>query len=145
METKKDISYGVVPILEKHGSHFVFLIYQYGRNKDVYWTFPKGHGEYGETSEESATRELFEETGLTVATLNTKKTFSHQYTFIYEDTLIEKTVVYYVGFVSDERFTVQSKEVKEAGWFSVADALKKLTHESGRKILLEIKGFLQLS
>jgi tRNA nucleotidyltransferase (CCA-adding enzyme) len=46
-------------ILEQNNK--VLLVYGYKSKK---WGFPKGHMEYGETEEQTAQRELYEETGI---------------------------------------------------------------------------------
>jgi bis(5'-nucleosidyl)-tetraphosphatase len=142
MHTLEDISYGVVPLLEKDGEIFVFLIHQFGRNSDVYWTFPKGHPEAGESPEETAHRELTEETGLIASSLETEKTFTQTYSFNFEDTRIHKTVVYYIGYVQAETFTLQATEVSQAGWFRFSEAQEKLSYDGAKEILMAIKDFV---
>ena len=46
-----------------HGNTEILLIKHV---KSGYWSFPKGHVENGETEEETAKREIKEETGLSV-------------------------------------------------------------------------------
>ena len=138
MRTVKDISYGIIPILKEGGDLKVFLIYQYGSKGDVYWTFPKGHPEEGETPEESASRELFEETALILEHIDTTKEYIQEYTFQHEDTIIDKKVVYYAGFVNAPTFTIQEEEVKEAGWFSLSEARGKLTHNLAKTMFDEV-------
>lgn len=46
-------------ILEQNNK--ILLVYGYKSKK---WGFPKGHMEYGETEEQTAQRELYEETGI---------------------------------------------------------------------------------
>ncbi len=139
MQTKDDISYGVIPLIKiDAGEWNVFLIHQYGHAGDIYWTFPKGHPEEGETGEEAGRRELFEETGITLASLDTTKPYKQTYSFPYKDILINKTVVYYVGIANTSAYTIQETEVQDAGWYSIEDALVKLTHEPAKKMLKEV-------
>ena len=140
----EEISYGVIPLLHKEGNVSVFLIHQYGRSNDVFWTFPKGHPETGESPEQTAVRELFEETGLRIERLQTEKTFSHKFTFTYKGSLTHKTVVYFIGLVSSEAFSLQAEEIEGAGWFTLSDALEKISYPDTRNILLQVKDFIEI-
>lgn len=139
MQTKKDYSYGVIPVRKEQDDWYVFLINQYSATGDVFWTFPKGHPEAGESPEEAARRELTEETAIVLEKLDTLKVYTQEYTFPFKDILIEKSAVYYLGFVQDEQFSIQEDEVKEAGWFLLADALEKLTHDKSKTILKAVQ------
>jgi 8-oxo-dGTP pyrophosphatase MutT (NUDIX family) len=139
MQTKDDISYGVIPLFQKDdGTWNVFLIHQYGHAGDIYWTFPKGHPEASETGEEAARRELLEETGITLASLDTSKPYTQTYNFPYKGVLINKTVVYYVGIASSLAYAIQEDEVQNAGWYSFEAALPRLTHDRAREMLTEV-------
>jgi len=137
MEIKQDYSCGVIPVIKTDQGWNVFLIYQYGSSGDVFWTFPKGHLEAGESPLEAATRELLEETGI-VATLREDIAFEQAYTFLYEGCQIEKKVTYYLGIASSTSFSIQEDEVQEAGWFSFEEAAQKLTHDSAKEILQSV-------
>ena len=144
MRTKDDISYGVIPLLKDSSGWKVFLIHQYGLKGDIYWTFPKGHPEEGETREQSALRELYEETGLTPKNLLTDVTYEQSYSFPYEGTRIDKKVLYYAGIIEFPEFSIQPEEVKEAGWFTFTDACAKLSHDRAKVMLTQIKSDLSM-
>lgn len=57
----KKIKAGGIVIKEEDGQRFVLLIH---RNKHNDWSFPKGHIEPNESAEQTALREIEEETGL---------------------------------------------------------------------------------
>jgi bis(5'-nucleosidyl)-tetraphosphatase len=68
--------------------HIEYLLLQYGAG---HWDFPKGHIEAGETQQETAHRELQEETGLT-AQLDDNFVESFTYMFRgHNKELIQKT------------------------------------------------------
>ena len=56
-------SCGAIVFRKFHGNVEILLI---NHANGGHWSFPKGHVEDGETEVETATREIFEETGLTV-------------------------------------------------------------------------------
>lgn len=135
MPIKHDISYGVLPFIKEGNEWKVFLIHQYGSSGDVFWTFPKGHPEEGESPEEAAQRELYEETGITLEQLHIDKAFEQSYTFRYKDSEIHKTVTYFLGIAATPDFSIQEDEVDAAGWFSVTEAQVQLTHDSAKALL----------
>lgn len=97
-----------------------------------HWSFPKGHVEAGETDEQTALREISEETGLTVA-LNTE--FRAVNTFSPKEGVM-KDVIYFAGLAEpDAALTAQEEEVTALGWFSPAPALQQLTYPTDREIL----------
>jgi tRNA nucleotidyltransferase (CCA-adding enzyme) len=143
METINDYSYGVIPV-QKNGTIWkVFLINQIPRQGNLFWTFPKGHPEEQETQKETALRELFEEAGIVPDQLSDEKTFTQEYSFTFEDTLINKKVVYYLGFVSTDVYVLQEDEVAEAGWYSFAEAQELLTHDIARELLTKVAVYLK--
>ncbi len=135
MKTKQDKSFGVIPVIKKGSGWQVFLINQYGSTGDTFWTLPKGHPEVGESAEEVAKRELFEETGLEISQLCPDKKYSQVYTFRHGNTLIEKTVTFFLGLIEGKNFVLQEEEVKEAGWFNTEDAGERLTYSDTKDIL----------
>jgi 8-oxo-dGTP pyrophosphatase MutT (NUDIX family) len=135
MQTKDDISYGVIPLIKEGDTWLVFLINQFGHAGDVYWTFPKGHPEEGEIPEESALRELREETAITLKLVQPSKWYEQLYVFPYKEFLINKKVLYLIGEAVSKDYAIQEDEVKEAGWFSFEDAREKLTHEVAKNLL----------
>lgn len=144
MQTKEDISYGVIPVIKEGGQWLVFLINQFGCGGDVYWTLPKGHPEVGESQAEAAVRELREETGMELESLDISKEYRQEYSFPYKDYLVKKQVVYYVGIVTSKEYTLQEDEVKEAGWYSFTDAVAQLTHERAKEMLIQVKSELSI-
>lgn len=126
-------------MLNDHGIWKVFLINQYGSAGDVYWTFPKGHPEDNESPKEAALREFREETGIATCELIEDKTYAHRYSFMYEDTCINKSVRYYLGMVSSSEFSIQEDEVKEAGWFTLDEAKALLTYEYAKEVIDDLR------
>ncbi len=143
MPSKEDVSYGVIPVRQTETGWEVFLIHQHSAlGGDNYWVFPKGHQEAGETPEAAAVRELREETGLVPKQIDTKQPFSMKYTFVCKGTRIYKTVVYFVGEVLPARPRLQVTEVIDAGWFTLSEAAGRLTHDTTRAVLENVRQYL---
>ncbi|MCA9355874.1 NUDIX domain-containing protein [Candidatus Kaiserbacteria bacterium] len=144
METKKDSSYGVVPIRKKGDSWEVFLIHQYSRiGNNSYWALPKGHPESDETAIETAERELKEETGMVAEKILNEPIFDLQYSFVFDGDLIEKSVFYFIGIVTDMTQKLNGTEVKEAGWYSFDDASDKLEYQGMKNLFEEAREYIE--
>ncbi len=109
-----------------------------------HWDHPKGHPENSETPRETATREIFEETGVNVRFLEGFQTEAGW-------TLPsgrEKIVLYFLA----ERVISEGRENERAGgpegeildtvWLSFDSALKRISYETGRKVLKKAEDFL---
>lgn len=109
------------------------------RNKrSAHWGFPKGHIEPGETDEETALREVLEETGLHIEIVPgfVKKS---DYTI---QGKIEKSVSIFLAKTKDTRYKLQVEEIEECGWFDFNSAQRTLNYENDKFILNEAKAFL---
>jgi len=122
----------------------VFLIHQFSRiGNNSYWIFPKGHPEGVETPEQTALRELKEETGMRVESLIKNKAFTLNYDFYFDGVKIEKTVKYFVGEVTNGDYKLQEEEVKEAGWYALEDVSGRLDYQGTKQMFLEAKKFIE--
>jgi ADP-ribose pyrophosphatase YjhB (NUDIX family) len=100
------------------------------------WSLPKGHVEEGETPEQAALREVFEETGLVgriVAPLGVI-----DFWFVVEDKRIHKTVHHYVieavgGELSDEDVEVEAVE-----WIPFHQVVRKLAYGDERRLVEKV-------
>ncbi len=135
---RKETSFGVIPVRLEKGEWRVLLINDHEGN---YWSFPKGHSEAGETAEQTASRELQEETGLTLVKKLTDKTFQEAYQFFWQHQKIEKTVTYFLAEVTGE-IKIQQGEVLECHWFRLPDAEKRITFPESRSVLRQALPFL---
>ncbi len=109
------------------------------RNKrSAHWGFPKGHVEPGETNEETAIREVLEETGLKIRIVPdfVKKS---EYTI---QGKIEKSVSIFLAETDEIEYRIQEEEIEECGWFTYRDALKTLNYENDKIILNDAKTYI---
>ena len=106
--------------------------------RSAHWGFPKGHVEPGETDEETAIREVYEETGLNIDILPgfVKKS---DYTI---QGKIEKSVSIFLAKTTETSYTLQVEEIEECGWFDYDSAMLTLNYENDKLILIEAKNYL---
>jgi bis(5'-nucleosidyl)-tetraphosphatase len=128
--TISEYSYGIVPFCKHEKEWKVFLI-QHSRVK--YWGFPKGHAEQGESPKEAATRELLEETNLRVVRFLSEKAQEGHYHYILRGQLINKVVSLFAAEVEGE-IKLQEKEVSAGQWFSIKEAIAKLTYDLDKTV-----------
>lgn len=120
-----------------HGNTEILLVRHI---KSGYWSFPKGHMEEGETEEETARREIKEETGLDVL-LDTG--FRETVTFSPKRNT-KKTVVYFVGMATSHELIPQKEEISELKWQEIGQAASALTYENDKMIVNKAKAFIAL-
>jgi 8-oxo-dGTP pyrophosphatase MutT (NUDIX family) len=92
-------------------------------------TLPKGHQEAGETIEQTAIREIEEETGVVGEIVTKIDTISYVFTHP-EHGKIEKEVTYYVLKTNTSTIIPQLEEINEVAWYSI-DRAKVLHAEKG--------------
>ncbi len=99
------------------------------------WGFPKGHEETGESAEQTARREIQEETGLTALTLHASLP-ALEWTFRSGRTLVRKRCNYFL-FESavGETCPQRDERVTRCVWFSYQDATQDLTFPNTSKLL----------
>ncbi len=108
------------------------LIGRTDRRGRLLWSLPKGHIEQGETTEQTAMREVAEETGIRGSVLATLG--SIDYWFVTEGRRVHKTVHHYLlrflgGELSDEDI-----EVTEVAWVPLSELQSRLAYADERKL-----------
>ena len=97
-----------------------------------HWAFPKGHVENNETEEETALREIKEETGMDV-TLYTdyRKVVTYSPKFD-----VTKDVVYFVAVTDDSEPVRQEEEISRIKWVDMEDAINHVSYDNDKTVLL---------
>jgi 8-oxo-dGTP pyrophosphatase MutT (NUDIX family) len=97
------------------------------------WTLPKGTPQAGETTEETALREVAEETGLEVRI--TGPLDSIEYWFVQRGTRIHKTVHYFLMEPTGGDLARHDREFEQVRWLPIPDAPGLLTFEAERALV----------
>lgn len=106
--------------------------------RSAHWGFPKGHIEQGETLEQTALREVLEETGLHI---NIIDGFSCVSKYKIRDK-IDKMVTIFVGTTSDTSTVIQREEIEDFIWLTYDKAMNLLKFENDKNILESAYNFL---
>jgi bis(5'-nucleosidyl)-tetraphosphatase len=104
-----------------------------------HWGFPKGHGAGDETEEETARREIFEETGLNVRFRPGFYERSHYLT----PKSRKKEVVCFLARVRTKRVRIEPEEISDYRWLGYSAARELITFENTRVLLDKAHGFIK--
>ncbi|WP_067884765.1 NUDIX hydrolase [Nocardia vaccinii] len=135
MRTVRETSAGglVVDGLDgPHDQRFAALIGRTDRRGRLLWSLPKGHIEQGETAEQTAVREVAEETGisgLVVAELG-----SIDYWFVTEGRRVHKTVHHYLMRSVGGELSDADIEVTQVAWVPLTDLDSRLAYADERRL-----------
>ena len=104
-----------------------------GRHSPPIWALPKGTPDAGETREETAVREVVEETGLQVE--RQEYIGSIDYWFGQDRARCHKTVHYYLMRPTGGHESLHDHEFDEVRWFPAGRALEALTYENEVRVV----------
>ena len=106
------------------------------------WAFPKGRMNPGETHEETACREVLEETGHS-AEIVTKLDEIHYFFLLKESrTFYRKTVTFFLMRLKQENASVRDEEADQVSWLELGEANKRLTYINEKKLLKKAQGLI---
>ena len=106
---------------------------------DGHWGFPKGHIEKNESEEETAIREVNEETGLQVNLIFGFRE-SVEY-LVKQDT--KKEVVFFLAQNNEQVVCIQLDEIKDYKWANFQDSKQLLDYESSKVVLEKAYEFIR--
>jgi 8-oxo-dGTP pyrophosphatase MutT (NUDIX family) len=113
----------------------VAIISHLNRGGRADWCIPKGHPEHGETIEQAAIREVFEETGIEAEIVT--KIGEINYSFKVGNKRIHKTVHHFLMRQLGGDLTHEldpTGEVVDVAWFALKDLEQVLAHENERRV-----------
>lgn len=120
-------------------SQVAALIGRIDRRGRMLWSLPKGHIEMGETAEQTAVREVAEETGVQGSVLAALG--SIDYWFVTEGRRVHKTVHHYLMRFLGGELSDEDVEVTEVAWVPLKELPSRLAYADERR-LAEVAGEL---
>ncbi|OBH27046.1 DNA mismatch repair protein MutT [Mycobacterium sp. E342] len=113
-------------------SQVAALIGRVDRRGRMLWSLPKGHIEQGETAEQTAIREVAEETGIRGSVLAALGRID--YWFVTDGRRVHKTVHHYLMRFSGGELSDEDLEVAEVAWVPIHELPSKLAYADERRL-----------
>jgi ADP-ribose pyrophosphatase YjhB (NUDIX family) len=109
------------------------LIGRLDRHGKLLWSLPKGHIEDGENLEQTAVREVKEETGISARVLDSLGTID--YWFVAERRRVHKTVHHFLLEAVGGELSDEDMEVTEVAWVPIAELEDRLAYTDERALV----------
>jgi 8-oxo-dGTP pyrophosphatase MutT (NUDIX family) len=135
MAVRTAVSAGAIILSDIEGEIKIALAQH--RRTEKTWILPKGHVEAGETLEQAALREIYEETGLRNVTLIKYLGSIPRESLKENGDIVQKTVHFYLAYASDDHHQPTDAKFTEVGWFSAQEAIALFPYESERTFFRE--------
>lgn len=126
---------GIVYIVENKKVQFLLIQSSVGGH----WGFPKGHVEENETEEQTALREIYEETGLQTELTGE---FREEIKYSISES-IDKQVIFFLAESKVKIVNILLSEVKDFKWVEYTDAINLLSFENMKDILSRVYSYLR--
>ncbi len=123
-------------VFRRINDEYRFLLIKNRRSN--HWGFPKGHMERGETREETAIREVLEETGVHIHIFS-DFSFESRYKI---GSKIEKRVDVFLASTEDTQTVIQREEIEDYIWLRFPEALATLRFENDKEILTAAQDYM---
>lgn len=116
-------------VIHRDGDKYKILLVKNhnGRN----YSFPKGHVEKGETEQQTAIREVKEETGLDIEIIDSFREVADYCPF----GKIKKRVVFFMAQTFSDKVTIQREELDSYMWIDLFEAHHKCTYDNDLRVI----------
>jgi len=140
LRTERVFSAGGVVFRGNNSSREVLLC---GRSNDGLWCLPKGTPERGESMQQTASREVREETGVEVESEGIVGDIRYWFSRPQEGVCYYKTVRHFLFKPIGGDTSLHDHEFDDVRWFPVEDALRLLTYRNEGRILRQAIGMAE--
>jgi len=134
------ISAGGVIYKKEGGQYKICLVAKKGGKT---WAFPKGRVDLGESLEETAKREIQEETGYRVEVKTKIAEINYYFYWKENNTVYHKRVHFFLMNLLCDAPGPRDSEVDDVQWFVLGDAKRKLTYLNEKNVLDKAIGLLR--
>ena len=135
MRTARAVSAGGVVLAELRPDAPVALVAHRSARGSLHWTLPKGAQEPGESVEQTALREVREETGLEAELVGPLDTIDYWFVWAPEQTRYHKFVHHVLMRAVGGDFAEHDHEMEDAAWFEPARAREQMSFANERRLL----------
>jgi 8-oxo-dGTP pyrophosphatase MutT (NUDIX family) len=135
VRTARAVSAGGLVLAEPRPDAPVALVAHRSVRGSLQWTLPKGAQEPGESVEQTAMREVREETGLEVELIGPLDTIDYWFVWAPEQTRYHKFVHYYLMRAVGGDFAEHDHEMEDAAWFEPGHARRRMAFPNERRLL----------
>ena len=112
----------------------VFLL----RNEKGEWVLPKGVIRNGRPAEETALQSVLKEAGISADIIDSAGRTYYEFFSITRQRPVCNRIAWYVMNAGSEEFLIgEPEKMKEAGYYSVAEALEMVTYSQDRSLLTQ--------
>ncbi len=133
MRTRAEVSAGGVVFREGPAGTEVVLASRRTKRGDLAWGLPKGQVEPDERAEDTAVREVQEETGIQADIERDLGEIS--YFYVWEGVRVRKRVRFFLMRATGGDVSQHDHEMEEVRWFPFREALRMASYGSERQIL----------
>ena len=114
------------------------------KHRKGHWGFPKGHVEAGETEEETAIREVKEETNCDAEIIPGSRLKPIFYNPKKDIKDYKKEVVYFIGKPITKNLVAQEEEVSDVLFVPIKEAAQAVTYDEEKEVLKEAIEFMEV-
>lgn len=136
----EEVSAGGLVVERRDDGVYGVLIAKYDRRRRLIWALPKGHVEAGETLEQTAVREVHEETGISARV--DQPLGEIDYWFVYGGRKIHKTVHHFLLRRISGELSDRDVEVAEVAWVPLAEISDRLAYADERRLVAPVPALL---
>lgn len=125
--------------IKKDKIFYLLLKYSAAQGEKEYWGFSKGHLEAEEDFQETAIRELYEETGIQKSEISINPSFKRwiKYFFKKDKQTVFKLVVYFLAETKKESIKLSAEHL-DYKWASYREAKKLISFSNTKEVLRSV-------